>query len=127
MEVIIFAVFAFVLVWKFSGTEIADDPVEVHNPNHAAPGATSALIAAVTLLMSLMALGALVGGGQADVGVYATARQAGDDAVTLVAMFAAVGGLAVLAMVNGIAFKLSFAVLLFCVVGSVVFISALGG
>jgi hypothetical protein len=128
MEVIIFALFAFVLLWKFGSTPMAEDKVELHNPDHADGGCTSVVIAGVTLAMALMGFGALVGGGSADFGAYEVARQSGgDDAVALVALFAAVGGLAVLAMVNGIAFKLSFAIFLLAVVGSVAFIAALGG
>lgn len=127
IEVVIFLVVAAVAVLLFLRQPAAKEPVALHNPNHQADGCTSVIIAAVTLCMSLMALGALVGGGAADVGVYEVARRAGDDAVTMTVLLFATGSLAALAMVNGVAFKLSFFIFLLCVVGSVAYVSSLGG
>lgn len=118
--VIIFALMCVAALWIFSRTPGADEPVKVYEPEHGAPGGLKALFALGILIMALMALFALTGDGSFDTPTFANVRaDGGDDAVASAVLVIAIGLLALLALIGGIARKLALIIFLGAVLLSV--------
>lgn len=126
MEILFGALVIFAF-WAFSRTPAAEEPVQIHNPDHEPSGGTKAAIAALVAIGMMMALGALAGGGAMDTNTYADVRASGGaDAVAMLAGFDVLIGLALMLMIGGFLLKVSFGLFLVALVGSVMFVAMMG-